>query len=511
MSRTPVLIVGAGPTGLVLALWLTKAGVPVRIIDKTPEPGTTSRALAVQARTLELYSQMGIATAVLTLGVRVAGVNLWVKGDRAARIPFIDIGGGLSPFPYLLVFAQDYHELLLVDHLEKLGVRVERETSLVSFEQDANGVRALIERADGSSEQCEASYIAGCDGAHSKVREMLAIGFPGGTYDELFYVADVEASGPAVNGELNIDVDNADFLAIFPLQGEGHVRLIGTVNAPPGQEQRTPTFADVGARAVAQMRLAVSNVNWFSTYRVHHRVANSFRSNRAFLLGDAAHIHSPAGGQGMNTGIGDAVNLAWKLAAVMNGEATARLLDSYEPERIAFARKLVATTDRLFTFATSRGWLAAFVRTRIVPVLVPMLFRLKRLRRFMFTTVSQIGVAYPESFLSVGRAGGVRAGDRLPWVETTLEESNFTPLESMTWQAHIYGEPRVSAKAACGELELPLHLFPWTPEAKRAGLMRSAFYLVRPDGYVALADADGGANGLRRYLSERELRPRPPR
>ena len=255
------------------------------------------------------------------------------------------------------------------------------------------------------------------------------------------------------------------------------------------------------------MKVEVEKVNWFSTYRVHHRVALSFRSKRAFLLGDAAHIHSPVGGQGMNTGIGDAVNLAWKLAAVVKGEATERLLESYEPERIAFARKLVATTDRAFTRVTAKGPLAVFVRTRLAPLILPLVFRFERMRRFLFRTVSQIGVSYPESSLSVGSAGSIRSGDRLPWVPMTEGDDNFAPLTSMQWQAHVYGEVRVSAKATCGELQIPLHVFPWTPAAKRAGLLRSAFYLVRPDGYVALADADGGANSMRRYLSQRGLTP----
>lgn len=508
MSEIPVLIVGAGPTGLALALWLTKAGVPVRIIDKTAEPGTTSRALAVQARTLELYRPLELADAVVNAGVRIAGLNLWVRGARAARIPFEDIGGGLSPFPYLLVFAQDDHERLLVERLERLDVRVERQTELVSFEQSETNVRAVLKRVGAPEERCQATFLAGCDGAHSKVREMLAIGFPGGTYDELFYVADAQATGPVSNGELHVDLDDAEFLAVFPLKGADRIRLIGTVNQPPALEQRIPTFADVGERAIAQLRITVQKINWFSTYRVHHRVAHTFRSKRAFLLGDAAHIHSPAGGQGMNTGIGDALNLAWKLAAVLKGEATIRLLDSYEPERITFARRLVSTTDRIFTFATKRGVLAAFTRTRIVPVLAPPLFHIKRLRRFMFSTVSQIGIAYPQSFLSLGHAGSVRGGDRLPWVESANGKDNFAPLASMAWQAHVYGEPRVSAKASCTELGIPLHVFPWTKQAKRAGLTRSAFYLVRPDGYLGFIDKDGLALGARAYLAQRGLTPR---
>src|SRR5205085_10326528 len=175
---------------------------------------------------------------------------------------------------------------------------------------------------------------------------------------------------------------------------------------------------DVSRRVIDWMRIDVERVHWFSTYRVHHRVADRFRKGRTFLLGDAAHIHSPVGGQGMNTCIGDAVNLAWKLAAVLNGGARDALLATYEPERIGFARRLVATTDRAFTLVTKQGVLARWVRTRLVPLIAPLLFRLAAVRRFLFHTVSQIGVNYRSSPLSVGAAGAVRGGDRLPWVET---------------------------------------------------------------------------------------------
>ena len=191
---------------------------------------------------------------------------------------------------------------------------------------------------------------------------------------------------------------------------------------------RELTFDDVSSRAIEHLKLTIAKVNWFSTYRVHHRVANSFRKGRAYLLGDAAHIHSPVGGQGMNTGIGDAVNLAWKLAAVLNGSAGDSLLDTYELERIGFARRLVATTDRVFSAVTTQGGVARCVRTRLVPLLAPLLFRLAPVRRFLFRTVSQTGIQYRKSPLSEGAAGSVRGGDRLPWVETGPNEDNFAPL-----------------------------------------------------------------------------------
>jgi 2-polyprenyl-6-methoxyphenol hydroxylase-like FAD-dependent oxidoreductase len=510
MAETDVLIVGAGPTGLVLALWLTKLGVRVRIIDKTAEPGTTSRAVAVQARTLELYRQVGLSGEVVDAGVKVAAANLWVGGAKAARLPLGRMGEGLSPFPYALTYPQDAHERLLIDRLGALGVAVERRTELVRFDQAPDHVRAVLKRPDCSEETCDAAYLAGCDGAHSTVREALATRFPGGTYSGAFYVADVDAAGPAADGEIHVDLEQADFLAVFPLKGAGRLRLIGPVSWEPDRGHSELTFDDVGPRAIENLKLTVAAVNWFSTYRVHHRVAARFRAGRAFLLGDAAHVHSPVGGQGMNTGIGDAVNLAWKFAAVLNDDAPESLLATYEPERIGFARRLVATTDRGFTVVTKQGPVARWVRTRVVPVLARLLFRFAAVRRVLFRTVSQIGVNYRTSQLSAGAAGGVRGGDRLPWVPLRGRDGrpadNFEPLESLRWQAHCYGEAPAEARAACAARGLPLHAFAWHPSMRRAGLRRNAVYLIRPDGYVGLADPTGRSAAVERYLEEHKIR-----
>jgi 2-polyprenyl-6-methoxyphenol hydroxylase-like FAD-dependent oxidoreductase len=500
MTDHLVLIVGAGPTGLALALWLSKLGVRVRILDKTAEPGTTSRAVAVQARTLELYRQVDLADTVVEAGVKIAGVNLWARGVKAAHIPLGRLGEGLSPFPYALTFPQDAHERLLIERLESLGGTVERRTELLRFDQRPESVRAVLQRPDGSEEICEAAYLAGCDGARSTVREALTAGFPGGTYTGLFYVADVDASGPAADGEIHVELEEADFLAAFPLKGPGRLRLVGPVRWESNRQQREMTFDDIGKRAIENLKLTIGKVNWFSTYRVHHRVAEKFREGRAFLLGDAAHVHSPVGGQGMNTGIGDAVNLAWKLAAVLTKGASDSLLDTYEPERIGFARRLVATTDRVFTVVTKQGVVARWMRTRLVPLIAPLIFQLAPVRRFLFRTVSQIGVNYRHSPLSVGAAGAVHGGDRLPWVETEAGKDNFAPLASPTWQVHVYGEPRGGLAEVCAELQLSLHLFAWQQEMRRVGLRRAALYLVRPDGYVALADPHADPERLRDYF-----------
>jgi 2-polyprenyl-6-methoxyphenol hydroxylase-like FAD-dependent oxidoreductase len=505
MIHSDVLIIGAGPTGLVLALWLTKLGVKVRIVDKTSERGTTSRALAVQARTLELYRQLDLADFVVEHGHKVPAVNLWVKGEPAARLPFATIGEDLTAYAFLEIFPQDQHEQLLIERLERLGVAVERHTELMRFTDEGARVTASLRGVGGHEEECSATYLAGCDGARSLVRETLGTGFPGGTYRQVFYVADVEAAGRPIDGELHVDLDEADFLAVFPLAGEGRARLIGTVRDQRADHADTLKFEDVSSRAIEHLKVQVKKVNWFSTYHVHHRVTERFRRGRAFLLGDAAHIHSPAGGQGMNTGIGDGVNLAWKLAAVLAGRAPDTLLDTYEAERIGFARRLVRTTDRVFGFATAEGRIADIIRTRVAPVIVPKVVALEAVRDYLFRTVSQITLNYRGTPLSVGSAGHVHGGDRLPWVRTEKAD-NFAPLSAMTWQVHVYGEAKPDLAKWCADRNVELHVFAWQAQHQAAGLARNALYFLRPDTYVALADASGAPEVIDRYCAERGLR-----
>jgi 2-polyprenyl-6-methoxyphenol hydroxylase-like FAD-dependent oxidoreductase len=296
-QQPQVLIIGAGPTGLVLALWLRRLGVEVRIVDKTAEPGTTSRAVAVQARTLEFYRQIGLADAVMARGREVSAANMWVAGRRVARAVFGDMGAGISPYAYALIFPQDEHERLLIDRLSDAGTSVERETEFIGLEERGDRIVARLKGADGRLDSCEAAFVAGCDGAHSRVRETLSIGFTGGTYEHLFYVADVEAGGPVMNGEIHVALDRADFVAVFPLDDGHRARLVGTVRDEAQTHAReSVTWHDVSRRVIEWMRIEVTGVHWFSTYHVHHRVADRFRSGRAFLLGDAAHVHSPVGG-----------------------------------------------------------------------------------------------------------------------------------------------------------------------------------------------------------------------
>ena len=495
-----VFIVGAGPTGLVLALWLTKQGVEVRVIDKSSGPGETSRAMAVQARTLELYRQLDMGDAAVAAGHKALAINFWAGGKRRAELSLGDAGEGLTPYPFMLVFPQDQHERLLVQHLEALGVVVERRTEMLSFEEKSDHVAVRVRTADGSEEICEASYLAGCDGASSLTRHQAGGSFEGGTYKQIFYVADVALSGLEPGNEGHIAVDGSDFVLVLPYSDTGQFRLIGTVRGERAEHPEILTFDDVSHEAIDKLGVTIGKVNWFSHYRVHHRVTDSFRYGRTFLLGDAAHVHSPAGGQGMNTSIGDAINLAWKLAEVMRGHAPDTLLDSYDAERRAFAHKVVDTTDRLFTFATTQGSFADFVRTYIFPTVASVAYGFGSVREFMFRTVSQTMLSYQDGPLSEGEAGKVKGGDRLPWVAAHGAD-NYEPLRRIGWQMHVYGAAHADLRVWCDRHGIPLHVFDWLSEHQDAGIAKDAAYLLRPDTYVAFADPAQTVEALDRYVS----------
>ncbi|MCM8915241.1 FAD-dependent monooxygenase [Pseudomonas inefficax] len=506
MAQTDVLIVGAGPTGLVLALWLNRQGVGVRIIDKSSGPGEASRAMAVQARTLELYRQLDLAEPVIEAGYKTPAMNMWARGRHRARIPLGDAGKDVSAYPFVLVYPQDRHERLLVQQLQSLGVDVERQTELLSFEEGESHVKALLKHADGREESFTAAFVAGCDGARSLVRQAIGSGFEGGTYKQLFYVADVRVTGVEPAGEGHIAFDNSDFVLLLCYGEKDQYRLIGTVRDERAEHPEHLTFEDVGHDAINGLNLKITAVNWFSTYRVHHRVADHFRRGRAFLLGDAAHVHSPAGGQGMNTGILDAINLAWKLAAVLKGKAPDTLLDSYQIERQAFARTLVETTDKLFTFVTAQGGFADFVRTRIAPLFASVAYKSENVREYLFRVVSQTTLDYRESPLSQGKAGGVEGGDRLPWLSVGTED-NYASQAAIQWQVHVYGEAKADLTRWCARQGIALHVFAWEHAYEKAGVARNAAYLLRPDNHVALADPEGEVSTLSRYFEAHGVMP----
>jgi 2-polyprenyl-6-methoxyphenol hydroxylase-like FAD-dependent oxidoreductase len=514
---TDVLVVGAGPTGLMLANQLGRRGVRAMVIDRHAGPALETRALGVQARTLEIYSHLGIVEQALQLGKRATGANLWAAGRRMARVPLGDIGRDLSPFPFLLILGQDDNERLLGELLAKWDMAVAWSTELVGLVQEPDQVTARLRQPDGTIREVTAAWVAGCDGAGSMVREASGIAFLGAPYEHVFFVADTEMTGPMVPDELNVYFWREGFRVFFPMRGTDHWRIVGIV--PPelrGKDDLTldDVIPSIGEEAGAGVVLR--NCSWFSTYRIHHRRAERFRDRRCFLLGDAAHIHSPVGAQGMNTGLQDAYNLAWKLALVVSDCAGVALLDSYEAERIPVARRLLSTTDRMFTLVISGTRLAGLFRTRILANAMALAMRLERIQKLAFLTISQTGIRYPDSPLSETLPGlpeaAPRAGDRFPWLRLKLSpngpvEDLYAKLDDTRFTLLLIGQPALPASVlGLGDLLLThqVHSDPASDrELTRAHIPRPAFYLLRPDGYVGLAGVRLDAAAVARYVSGR--------
>jgi len=515
--ETDVLIVGAGPTGLMLANQLGRRGIRARIIDRHAGPARETRALGVQARTLEIYSKLGIVERALELGKRGDGANIWSEGRMMAHVPLSDAGRGVTPYPYILVLGQDGNERIMGDRLSDWGMSVEWNTELVGLEQQAGHVAVALKLPDGSTRTVGARWVAGCDGARSSVRELCGITFPGAPYEHVFYVADTEATGSMVPDEVNVYLWRQGFHLFFPMRGQDHWRVVGIL--PPALRGRDDaTFEDVipSLRGEAGATLSFQACTWFSTYRIHHRSARRFRDRRCFLLGDAAHIHSPVGAQGMNTGLQDAYNLGWKLALVVDGRADEALLDTYEEERIPVARRLLNSTDRAFRLVVSDSRLAGLLRTVVIARIAAFAMSMKRIQSIAFRTISQTGIQYRESSLSRSLDGlpgdAPRAGDRFPWLRVKLRpdgpiEDLFEKVDDTRLALIVIGQPAPPAGAVdFGDL-LRIHAVPADPvndaELARKRIPRPSFYLVRPDGYIGLCGARLEAATVARYVSER--------
>lgn len=512
--HTDVLIVGAGPTGLMLANQLARRGLRPLVIDRHGGPAQQTRAMAVQARTLEIYAKLGIAERAVALGRRGDGANLWVAGRHAARIPLGDIGRDLSPFPHVLMLGQDDNERILGARLREAGIDVQWNTELVALEPQGERVALALKRPDGSTARVTATWVAGCDGSRSAVRELCGIGFPGAPYEHTFFVADTTAVGSMTAGELNVYLWRDGFHLFFPMRGTDRWRVIGIL--PKALRRRDGVgFADVATAIVAEagIGLRFEHCDWFSTYRIQHRSAERFRDGRCFLLGDAAHIHSPMGGQGMNTGLQDAYNLGWKLAAVVRGDAEAALLDSYAAERMPVAQRLLDSTDRAFTLVVSESWAASVLRTRVIAKVAAGAMTLPRVRRLAFRTLSQTGIAYRHSALSHAAAplppAAPQPGDRFPWLRLRFApgapmEDVFAKLDDLHFHLLAFGQP-------AGLPSSPGPLRAWSVPADadndaalaRVGIVQPSFNLLRPDGHVGLAGTQLDAQRVRRYLVER--------
>ncbi len=461
-----VLIVGAGPVGLTLACELARYGVGVRLIDRAAEATQTSKALVVWSRTLELMDRMGGTQAFLAAGLRARGMTLRSGGRVLGGIRFSDVA---SPYDFGLMIPQRDTERLLGDHLRALGVGIERRVALTGFAQAPETVEARLVDAEGREQRVGTPFLIGCDGAHSTVRHGLDLAFRGAPQGDDWLLADIRLAGEAAppGDEVSIDLHRDGPFVIFPIPG-GRARVVATVGRVAGWPRPVPTLAEVQAVAASRAGpgLRVSDPVWLSHFRINERKVAAYRRGRVFLAGDAAHIHSPAGGQGMNTGMQDAVNLAWKLALVLRGEAAPSLLDSYGPERNAVGEMVLRNAGRLTAMATLANPAAQAARNLVLRGLLA----LPAVRRRMAATMSEIEIGYRVSPLSIGPGAGIR------WPP---EHAAGPPPGAGT-------APRFVLYGADTERGLALTArFPTLLEgAPRIPPEPGRLHLVRPDGYV---------------------------
>jgi 2-polyprenyl-6-methoxyphenol hydroxylase-like FAD-dependent oxidoreductase len=522
-----VLVVGAGPTGLTLAAQLAQYGTRLRFIDRQLDRVHESRALGVQPRTLEVLAGLGVTDELVDRGNQAVRLQMHF-GRRVVPVRLFDIGIDDTAYPYLLFVSQAETERIIGEHVISRGGNLERGVELTEIVQTGRCVSCRLRHRNGREETLNARYVVGCDGAHSTVRDQAGIAFEGRAYPQTFVLADLEAEGIAPDWA-HAFISANGILFFFPLGVPTTWRILAM--RPRTDEptvEPTVTLAEVQALidGYTTTRVRVRDPVWMTNFRLHNRGAAHYRAGRVFLAGDAAHIHSPAGAQGMNTGMQDAVNLGWKLALVSTGLADPRLLDSYEPERAPVGRMVLRFTDRAFTVATSPSPVVRFARTQLAPWLVPLVLRLNAGRAFGFRTVSQLAIRYRRSPLSVegpdAPRHGPRAGDRLPDAPVTQDGRAVTlqrALAATGFHLLLCGPTAFRPPAAAARLadryaglvtvhHLTSDVGPGTlhdhtgAALRRLGVddSRPAHFLVRPDGYIGFR---GGADlsGVRAYLA----------
>jgi 2-polyprenyl-6-methoxyphenol hydroxylase-like FAD-dependent oxidoreductase len=524
-----VLVVGAGPTGLTLAAMLQANGARARIVDQSPEPARESRALVVHARTLEALDTLGLAEPLVRRGIQ--GIRGHLHGRRRvfAQLHLGDTGAADTAYPFVVFVSQAETEAVLGDHLAARGTRVERPVELLDLAVDEAGAACVLRGEDGV-EEVRARYVVGCDGAHSAVRHLAGIAFPGDAYPQQFLLGDVDIAGDLEPHALHIFVVGAGLMVVFPLGSPRPWRVICTAGRSDGPLEAGSSPASLAelqaaADTFSAERLALGDPLWLARFRFHHRQAERYRAGPVFLAGDAAHIHSPAGGQGMNTGMQDAWNLAWKLALVLRGAAPDALLDSYHAERWPVGRFLLQFTDRLFEAGSSTTPFARLVRAQVVPRVAPLVLATPGRRRNVFRTMSQLRIAYPDSPVVEEErppAGGPRAGERLPdarvagpggeqgWLLRALRPVGFHlllcgdgPWDEAAVAAvcqragGLLRVQRLAREGGPGRLADPEGA---VLASLGAGDGVPAQYLVRPDGHVAFRQAGAELDRLARYV-----------
>ena len=522
-----VVVVGAGPTGLTLAAQLQAFGATVRIVDRQLDRVHESRALGVQPRTLEVLRGLGLAEELIERGNDAVWVQLHA-GGRVVRIRLFRLGLDDTAYPFLLLVSQAETEQVLGDHLATGGILVERGVELVGFHADPDAVACVLRHRDGRTEQVRARYLVGCDGAASTVRRAAGIAFQGGAYPQTFALADLEAE-PLHRDAAHAFLAEEGIVLFFPLGRPASWRMLAMHPSLQGRrEPAQPSLEELQALADALTDggVRLRDPVWQSYFGLQHRHATRYRDGRLFLAGDAAHIHSPAGAQGMNTGIQDAWNLGWKLALVSRGIAEEGLLGTYDAERRPVGGFVVRFTDRAFSAATSTNPLLHALRTQLVPRVLPLALRFDRAVAYGFRTVSQLNIGYRSSpAVQEGRPAlrrGPRAGDRLPDARVARDGQAYWLGEALVgpgFHLLLCGPPGVWHPSQLTSLR---HRYPdllavhhLTREATtpgtlhdldgqvfaRLGVDSSAQYLIRPDGHIGYRCGGDDLAGLQRYLT----------
>jgi 2-polyprenyl-6-methoxyphenol hydroxylase-like FAD-dependent oxidoreductase len=510
--ETDVIIIGAGPTGLSLACQFVRFGIDFVVIEKNQGVTEFSKAIGVQARTLEIYDQLGLAERAIESGTIASKVRLMEGGEIRGEMHLSNFGKGLSEYPYVLMLEQSKNEELLYGYLQSHGREVRWNTELESFTQDANGVTAQIRTPDGETQTINGKFLVGCDGASSPVRKTLGLTFEGSTFERLFYVADARVDWDLSHEALHVCLARDVFVAFFPMKGENRYRIVGTFPEDQNEKEGEVVYEEIEQeiKDKAKIPLEISDVRWFSLYKVHSRRVNKFSKGKCFLAGDSAHIHSPAGAQGMNSGIQDAYNLAWKLALVVKGVAGERLLDTYNEERLANAKRLLESTDRMFELAAGSHWLLSFIRTTIFPPVAGFIASLETVSKRVFPLISQIGINYRDGWLSEHTGeefDGVEAGDRLPYflvdgntIYDKLTEPKFHLLVFSNTDRPIGNE----FEREFADL-VDYHVVPLDWHVQEIfGTEKEFCVFLRPDNYIAFISSEISLDRVRGYLSRIE-------
>lgn len=489
--NTDVLIIGAGPTGLMAANQLQRFNIDFLIVDQKSGTTDQSRALAVTARSMELYQQLRLSDKVLEQASLINGFNIYSEGERKTDVTLNDFGKGFSDFSHFMnTFEQSKNEKILYENLIAFGKNVIWNNEFVSLQENAQGIIAMIRNIQTLETQTvHAKYIIGCDGGRSPVRHSCDFTFEGGTYENKFFVADTRLSWKLDYDKIIVVPSDKVLIIFFPLKGDKRIRVIGTLPVKfADKEDIDFKELEIVIKNATKLDLHFDSVGWHAIYKIHHRCVDTFSKGRVFLAGDAAHIHSPAGGQGMNTGLQDAHNLTWKMAFVLKGIAKSALLTTYNEERLPFAKSLLNSTDKGFTILAGDGWFVRNFRKYILLSLIGKLLMIKKVRVFAFKKISQIAYSYNRQTLAYSNTKqklNFRAGDRFPYVGSGILKNFEAPVFHLACisNAPVLESDRNKIKNAF-PFEVNIIEYTITEAWRKFGVTSTLYILVRPDHHI---------------------------